>query len=462
MRIASPPRSPLASAGQLLCALAALALGGCGDESPRKSVNTAEPAPPEAADDAADHVKVFDIWIPAGQAWERDVMRDFVHDFNSSQQEIQVELGILPNDVYHEVVQQAAEADDLPDLLQFDSPYVARYAWQEMLLPLDEMLSEEILADLLPSVISQGTYRDRLYAVSLTDTGLGLYLNPKKLREISARIPRGVDDAWTAEEFDDILAALSERSGGRPVLDLKLNYGNDWFCYAFLPVLVSAGAHFIDGETQRADGVVNGAAAVEAMTRVQSWFQKGYVDPNQDDNAFAEERVAISLSGPWDYRRNDLALDGALLLAPLPDFGHGTRTAQGAWTWGITRNARHPEAVIRFLEFMLRSDNMIRLTEVTGAVPARMETVARSSHFGEGAPLHLFVRQLHSTAVPRPQTPAYPVIEKSFEIAFNKIGDGSDVQETLDELAQVIDEEIARNDGYADRRPKEMAGSGRE
>jgi multiple sugar transport system substrate-binding protein len=433
--------TPARSACALLFSLM-FAFGGCGrpDSASRAEV-------PDSPDSGGEP-KVVEIWIHSGQSWERDVIREFVHEFNSIQEEIRVDLGIIPEAVYHEVIQKAGDAGDLPDLIEFDSPYLAHYVWQGFLVPLDEMIAPQIREDLLPSVVSQGTFQDRLYAAALMESGLALYLNPEKLRAARTRLPRDFRDAWSAEEFEEILATLFQQGGGEPILDLKVNYGNDWYCFAISPVLASAGASLVNLETHRAEGFVNGPAAVEAMTRIQGWFKKGYVDLNEDDRAFVDGRVAISWTGPWEYRRYEAERNSALLLAPLPDFGQGARTAQGSWTWGITSSARHPEAAMRFLEFMLRPDNMLQLTEANGAIPSRLQAIGRSSYFGEGAPLHLFVRQLQAAAVPRPQTPAYPAIMQGFEQAFNRIREGADVQSTLDDLARFIDEDIARNDGY--------------
>lgn len=376
-------------------------------------------------------------------------MRDFVHEFNTTQDEVLVNLVVIREDVYHDVLQQAADAGDLPDLLEFDSPFLANYVWQGHLAPMDEMLPDEIKRDLLPSVLDQGTYQGSLYAAGLYDNGLGIYLNPAKLRTVKARLPRAPADAWSADEFEKLLEALFQESGGEPVLDLKVNYGNDWFFYAFYPLLVSAGVEFPNGDrVTGAEGVINSPEAVAAMSRLQSWFEKGYVDPNEENDAFTQGRVALSWSGQWDYGRNEDELGGGVMAAPLPDFGHGSRTAQGAWTWGLTSTSRHPEAAMRFLIFMLQPENVLRMTEANGAIPSRQSVIGRSSYFGEGAPLHLFVRQLRETAVARPKTPAYPALMRGFEEAFAEIRGGADVQATLDNLARKIDEEMAGHNGY--------------
>jgi multiple sugar transport system substrate-binding protein len=50
--------------------------------------------------------------------------------------------------------------------------------------------------------------------------------------------------------------------------------------------------------------------------------------------------------------------------------------------------------------------------------------------------------------VPRPQTPAYPIISSVFERAFQDIRDGAPIQNTLDQAVRRIDEDIRDNHGY--------------
>jgi len=89
------------------------------------------------------------------------------------------------------------------------------------------------------------------------------------------------------------------------------------------------------------------------------------------------------------------------------------------------------------------------MTEANGAVPATRRAIARSPLYRPGGPLDLFVRQLDGGyAVPRPPTPAYPVITAEFQKAFDRVRSGDDVQAALQRAATVIDREIEDNQGY--------------
>ncbi len=393
---------------------------------------------------------VLTVWFHSGREVERVTILRQIEQFNAMQDEVHLLPNVIPEDTYNEQVQAAAVAGDLPDVLEFDGPFLANYAWQGHLRPLDDRLGEEIYDDLLPSIVEQGTFRGEFYAVGTFDSGLGLYGRRSRLEAVGARIPTSPGEAWSVEEFAEVLANLAAEAGGDAVLDLKLNYKGEWYAYAFSPLLQSAGGGLIDRtDYQSADGVLNGSESVRAMEQVQAWILQGYVDPNIDDAAFTGKRVALSWSGHWDYPRYAEAHGDDLVLLPLPDFGEGTRTGQGSWCWGITTACDHPDEAARFIRFLLEGDNILAMTEANGAPPARRSVIRRSPLYGPEGPLRLFaVQHEEGYSIPRPRTPAYPTITDVFERAFQDIRHGGDVQAALDRAAAAIDEDIRASRGY--------------
>lgn len=89
------------------------------------------------------------------------------------------------------------------------------------------------------------------------------------------------------------------------------------------------------------------------------------------------------------------------------------------------------------------------MTNANGAVPARKSAIAQSDLYGADGALNLFVQQLEGgVAVPRPVTPAYPVITAAYAEAIQNIVTGADVKAALDKAVQKIDQDIEDNQGY--------------
>ncbi len=285
------------------------------------------------------------------------------------------------------------------------------------------------------------------------DSGLGLYASRSALEAAGVRVPKGTDDAWTADEFDAALAALAAKDADGAVLDLKLNYEGEWYTYAFSPILWSAGQGLLNRPAfEQSTGTLDAPESVAAMTRLQSWILEGRVDPNVDDAAFVEGRVALSWVGHWEFPRYAEALGDDLLILPLPDFGTGSKTGQGSWNWGLSSACTNAGAAVAFVEYLMGDEPILAMTEGNGAVPGTVTAVEKSARYGKGGSLQIFADQLvEGAAMPRPKTPAYPVVTSAFQEAFHAIRTGGDVGDALKRAAETIDRDIADNEGYPNR-----------
>tara|TARA_B100000614_G_C14531151_1_gene486582 strand:+ start:455 stop:1756 length:1302 start_codon:yes stop_codon:yes gene_type:complete len=400
-----------------------------------------------------DEVITVEVWNHSGKGAEREALDASIAAFNEMQDRIQVNLTRLPEGSYNEQVSAAALSGDLPDLLDFDGPFLYNYTWAGHLIPLDDYVSADLRDDFLPSIIDQGTYDDQLWSLGQFDSGLAIWGNRAYLEEAGVRIPTSVDDAWTFEEFNNALEALQALPQVDYAIDFKMNYGQgEWYTYAFSPLLQTFGGDLIDrSDYMSADGVLNGPDAVAAMEWFQSLFQDGYANPTPpgDDSFFGSKTAALSFVGHWMYGPHSEGLGDDLVLIPMFKGPDGRQVAgMGSWNWGITSSAEHPDAVWEFLEFLLSPEEILRMTDGNGAVPARYSALEQRDAYSDGGMLSLFVEQLNTIAVPRPQTPAYPTITAAFAEAVQNIVNGADVQDELDAAVQKIDQDIEDNQGY--------------
>src|ERR671915_185951 len=226
---------------------------------------------------------------------ETTTLREQVSAFNAAERDV---LITLPLGDYARQVEVAAAHGSLPDILDFDGPNLYNYAWSGKLKPIDSCVSTGLREDLLPSILQQGTYADRLWGIGTFDSGLGLYVRPSILTSAGIRIPTGPSDAWTVDEFTGVLQRLRQAGFQQP-LDLQVSEDiSEWYTYGFAPAVWSAGGDLIDRATYReVDGFLNGPPAVNAFTVLQQWYSAGYVDPNTHGDAFTEGRSPISWGG---------------------------------------------------------------------------------------------------------------------------------------------------------------------
>ncbi len=407
---------------------------------------------PKPGSAQADQPKVITVWthnLPGDV--EGEALAATVKDFEQAQDDYKIELVPIAGENYPDRITGSAQSGNLPCVLEFDGPYLYNFAWLGYLQPIDRFVSTEMKADFLPSIIAQGTFNGQLYSLGQFDSGLAIYGNRRYLEAAGIRIAT-FEEPWSLAEFEEALEKLTALPEVEQAIEMKINYGRgEWYPYGFSPILQSFGGDLIDRQTyQQASGVLDGPQSVEAMMHFQNWFKNGWASqPTTDDEFYVSQKVALSWVGHWMYNPYAEGLGQDLVLLPMPDFGYGPKTGMGSWSWGITSNCQDPVGAWAFIEYLLSPEEILRMTDANGAVPARRSALMRSKLYGETGPLRLFVQQLESDrAVPRPITPAYATISTAFAEAIENIVNGADVKAELTQAAQKVDQDIKDHQGY--------------
>jgi multiple sugar transport system substrate-binding protein len=265
------------------------------------------------------------------------------------------------------------------------------------------------------------------------------------------RIPT-VAAPWSLVEFEQAMERLSELEEVLYALNLAVYAtGTEFYSYAYAPILQGFGGDLVSRSTvPRARGVLDGAESVAAMKHFRQWFDNGWTKAEFDHtDEFEKQLVSLSWTGHWKYAAYRAALGKDLVLLPLPDFGHGIKTGMGSWAWAISSTCSDPQGAWAFIKHLMSVQEIERITDVNGAIPARHSVTARSPLYSETGPLRIFAQQLQSgDGVPRPPTPAYGTISEAFRAAVSEIIGGRDVQAALSDAALRIDADIAANRSY--------------
>lgn len=398
---------------------------------------------------------VLRVWHHGGRADnERERMVAMIAKWNKANPANPAKLEIQPEGSYNEQIQAAALSNNLPDLLDLDGANFANYAWSGYLAPLNDLVSPTVMADMLASLIRQGTYapNGKVYMLGQADSGLSLWGRKSLLTAAKIRIPKGVDDAWTLAEFDDALEKLQKQPGIKYALDAKLNYGqSEWFTYGFSPWVQSMGGDLIDRKTWQSEGTINGAGAVKALTLLQGYVKKGYIAPASegDDSFYGKKTAALSYVGHWMWAAHSKAFGNDLVLLPMPRLGAHAVTGSGGWAWSINSKSKQKPMAGKLLDFLLATDNVAEFSNAMGGVPGVKSAASKVANFKAGGPLALYIEQLNKISIARPAHPAYPTITASFSKAVAEVIAGGNVKTALDKAAKKIDTDIADNKGYA-------------
>lgn len=186
---------------------------------------------------------------------------------------------------YSDKINASVMSGDLPDVLTVDGPNIAAYAANGIIQPL-AALTEEEQNQYLESIIDQGTYNGKLYALGAMESSVGLYYNKDILKEAGIDVP-DADHPWTWTEFLGILEKLKpvmEEKNGYP-LDMTFPVGEATIYY-YAPFFWSNGGNMVDDTGLTADGVFNSQENLKTVEYFQSILESGYMSEVPIDKLF--------------------------------------------------------------------------------------------------------------------------------------------------------------------------------
>lgn len=392
------------------------------------------------------------VWAHQGREAENAALRaiaasfDRVHEPRSDA----VELSFFPDHQYIERLSIAAAARDLPDAFELDGPMVARFVDARLLMPLEPFFSEAELHDFLPSILTQGSIDGRLYALGAFESAAVLYWDRERLAAVGATLPPGAEGPqWV--DFIDVCERLSA-AGIRAVALHMGESADEWFTYAFSPLIWSGGGRLIDATGTVVRGVLASPENIASLRAWQRLFERGFAsNAPVDPDPFGSGAAAMDWSGHWMARRHVARKGPELGVSGLPRF-RTNASACGSYCWAISLRAEHVELAGSWLRWVTDSGTGIQpLVAANGAIPARRSAFAAFSEYGQ-LPYALFRRQLETSAHPRPRTAFYGTLTREFAAALRDIAHGAAVSTRLERAERDVDAVIARRPGTRWRR----------
>ena len=395
-----------------------------------------------------DEPGVIRVWCHQGQEQENLAMRAMAKAFNEAHaaKGIRVRIEFFPDYQYTERISIAAAARDLPDVFDLDGPTVAQFVDAGLLAPLDPYFTEEERNDFLDTIIDQGTIHNTLYALGAFDSAMVLYYDKARLTEAGVA-PPAEGTAWTWEEFMEACRTL--KAAGMDPVSLHMDItADEWYTYAFSPLLWSAGGALMNPAEERVMGVLNDATNVRVLTAWQQLFEEGLAAraPINPDPFGAGETV-MDWNGHWMARAHLEAKGDNLGVMPLPRTGPEPVAACGSWCWAISAHTPHSDLAIKWLKWVTDPKTGVEpIVRAGGAVPARLSAFEYFPQYEED-PWRLFKVQLRDHGRPRPKTPFYPNLTQHVAAALRDIAYGADVETRLTRAAEAVQRIVDRRQG---------------
>lgn len=396
---------------------------------------------------SADEPVTITVWVSDGA--ESVVYGEMFDDFNANHPDIVVDDQYFAQDELLNKLRTAPIVGDAPELIIIDGLQIPYFQDLDMIACLDEYIPEEMKADVIPSVWAENTYDGSIYGVAQFDSGMGMWTRKSVLENLGIRIPTSYTEAWTVEEFEDILAKCKEAGYEYP-LYIRQNKANSIY-FTWMAIIASFGGDYLDRATMTATGTLDGENTIAAYDWMKKMLDEGYINPacDYEDAFYGREEAIFSTLGHWKYSDHVGAFGDDAIIVPLPDFGGGVYTCSGSTVDVMTTAAVErgkADQAWTVLEAMMSPEYIRMVCEVNGGVPARSSVMDSMEQWQEGGRLYLYREQIEAgISYLRPITPAHSTVYNAMESVCIDIIAGGDPAELLHEAAENVDEIIYEN-----------------
>ena len=396
---------------------------------------------------SADATKIT-VWATDGA--ETVVYTQMFEDFNATHTDVQVDFQPFPQDELLNKLSTSDVVGDTPEVIIIDGLQIPYYQDLDMIACLDDYITDEMKADVLPSVWAENTYDGKIYGVAQFDSGMGIWTRKSVLEQLGVRIPTTYTEAWTVEEFEEILAKAKEAGYEYPLF-VRQNKPSSMY-FTWMPIVASFGGDYLNRDTMTASGTLDSEGTIKAFDWFKKMIDAGYINPGCDyeDAFFGRQEALFSLLGHWKYTDHVNAFGDDAIIVPVPDFGGGVYTCSGSTVVVMTQKAVDSglgDPAWTVIDAIMSPEYIHMVCDVNGGVPARSSVMDTMDRWQKGGRLYLYREQLESgISYLRPITPAHSTVYNAFTSVMTDILAGQgEPAELLKKAAEKVDEIIYEN-----------------
>ncbi len=375
----------------------------------------------------------------------RQAILQVVERFEKANPTVKVELSEVPFDQYFQKVSVALAAGSGVDAFDVDSPLVAHYGYQDVLLPLDEYVDKKDWEDFLEQDRQIATYNGKILTLPWSSSSQAVFYNLDLLKEAGITPPSTPDKRWTWAQLLEAAKKLTRKASDGTTQTYGFVVEQADRPYQILPLLQSNGAQAISPDGTKTSGFLNSPEAVEALQFYGDLYNKHGVAPKKPiPDAFGRGEAALFLANsPHVNQIRRLFPQAKWALTPHPYFKTPV-TPTGAWHVGVFKKTKHPKEAaalaLAYSNAQQAKDNF----KIMNYTPVRKSTFEAFPDDFKQPPNSLFYYEITHTAIRRPSTPAWREYEDLLRTAIRNVMDGADAKKELDTAVARIDVVLAR------------------
>ncbi|MBI5630899.1 MAG: ABC transporter substrate-binding protein [Elusimicrobia bacterium] len=328
--------------------------------------------------------------------------------------------------------------EDSYDFAHMDVAWLAKFAAQGWLKPLDGYFAAQEQEKFLPGDIAGSKFNGKIYRVPNQSDGGLLYYRKDLLKARGLTPPR----TW------DELVAAAKKIQSPPNLWGYVFEGKQYECLVcnFLELAWGNGGELID---EKGQVLIDRPEAVQALQWMVDAVHKHKISPPgvltyQEEEArhvFQEGQAVFMRNWPYAWelmQKEGSPVKGKVGIVPMVHGKGRSAAALGGWGFGISAFSKHPDEAWKFIEFLTTHEGQKTAYLMSGILPTR-KSVYADPEILKASPQIKDLYNILSLTRPRPLSPAYArvsdIVQLKVSAALSGLGEP---QKLLSEAAQEI------------------------
>jgi len=385
-------------------------------------------------------------------------LNELVARFESDHPGIKIKAQYIPTgDALMQKLITSVQSETAPDISWIHADYMQNLVEADAIYPMSEFidspggLTPQDLQDIYTPLIQYASWRGTLYTIPMEATNLALMYNVSMFKEA------GLDTTRPPATWDELLnyaRKLTVDKDGDGTYDQvgfflpvfpSTGPQGPWMVWQWNPYVWQAGGDIINAQQTRV--LYNEGPGVMALQLWQTIYSDLKLNSftTDFDVAFASQRLAMTMDGPWNLPRYETLLKNVRwAIGALPAGPAGRATIVGGEYLALFKQSKNPGQAWQFLQWITRPEIQAMWAMSSGYLPIRhaVLNIPEFQQFLAGRPHYkAFVDQMEYGHILRPIDYHGLEISRHIAEAIEKATIGRmDVKTVLDEAAQKSNE----------------------
>ena len=328
---------------------------------------------PATGDNSAEPREPYEIkmWVfPLGDsAKQKEIFDGIVKDFEAQNSNITVNIQTMPWSNREQKLMTALAAHRGPDTVYMNTDILLQFAYNNMVLPLDEYITEEQKNDFFEQSFKVNSYEGKVYGLPVLQEMMTYIYNLDILKEI------GLDEGTLPSTFDEFETMLKNlKAKGKTGFSMDLA-GSLRVSGYYAQLWSEGGAPFSpDGKV-----TINDAINIKVLERIKRWYKAGYLPQDavtMNDNASLGKFLAGDVASHYISAGNLVTEDLKNVkfnwaIGPILKGAAGGKADYAIGSFCITKDSKDPALVYKFLDLFTNKENLTAINKFSGYLPPR-------------------------------------------------------------------------------------------